>query len=221
MVKLKERVSPQIGRLRSEELRSIAKKPAAREERDIVYIHIFNVRQNGFGNFRYILLTFLIAFIFYLFNVFIANLTNIISVYNVLGLSDYIKFLFSLILDFRKIISLSSFIFILTISMLFGMFLSLIVFKTKAKIKVSKKDSFFGGLAIFLGIFAPGCAACGIGLVALLGLSAGFLSFLPYDGIEISIFSIIVLTFTIFKTSKDLTICDNCKIDLSMDNCVG
>ena len=88
MVKLKERVSPQIGRLRSEELRSIARKPAAREERDIVYIQIFNVWKNVFGNFRYILLTFLIAFIFYLFNVFIANLTNIISVYNVCKISN-------------------------------------------------------------------------------------------------------------------------------------
>src|SRR3989344_9540977 len=33
-----ERVSPQIGRLRSEELRSVARKPAAREERNILYI---------------------------------------------------------------------------------------------------------------------------------------------------------------------------------------
>ena len=177
-------------------------------------IQIFNVWKKVFGKLNYVLLTLIIAVIFYLFNVFAANFTNIFSFYEILNFSNYMRFLHSIIFDFIKIISLSSFLFILIIGLLFGIFISLLIFKTKAKIRVSKKASFIGGLAIFFGIFAPGCAACGIGLVSLLGLGAGFLSFLPYDGIELSIFSIIVLCFTIFKISKDLTICEVCQIDL-------
>src|SRR3989344_6638243 len=169
--------------------------------------HILRVWGSVFGEVRYILLSFIVGILFYLFNVLVANLTNIKSFYSVLNLSAYLRFLFSLILDFRKVISLSSFIFILILSLLFGIFLSLLIFKTSTKIRIDKKTGFVGGLAVFLGIFAPGCAACGVGLVSLFGLGAGFLSFLPYDGIEISVLSIIVLIFTIFKISKDLTIC--------------
>ncbi len=175
---------------------------------------IFKVWKTVFSNFRYLLLTLFIGFVFYLFNVFIANYANILSFYEVLSFNNYINFLYSLVFDFVKIISLSSFIFILIISIFFGIFFSLIVYKSNSKIRLSKKTNFFGGLAVFLGIFAPGCAACGIGLVTLLGLGAGFLSFLPYDGVELSILSIIVLCFTIFKISKDLTICEVCKIDI-------
>ncbi len=175
---------------------------------------IFNVWKTIFTNLNYILLTIFIGFIFYIFNVMITNIVNIKSFYSILNFYNYIIFLISLLTNFKEVISLSSFIFIIIMGFLFGIFISLLIFKSKSKIKVNKKSSFIGGFAISLGILVPGCAACGIGLVSLLGFGAGFLSFFPYDGLELSILSILVLCFTMFKISKDLTICEVCKIDL-------
>ena len=63
------------------------------------------------------------------------------------------------------------------------------------------------GIGLFLGAFAPGCAACGVGLAAALGLGAGFLSFLPYKGLELSIIAIIILGYAIIKTTNSMYTC--------------
>ena len=56
---------------------------------------------------------------------------------------------------------------------------------------------------MFLGIFALGCTACGLGLVAFFGLAASFAT-LPFKGLEISILAMIILTVSIFRFSYTL-----------------
>ncbi len=75
------------------------------------------------------------------------------------------------------------------------------------KLSIEKKTSVLGGLGIFLAVFVPGCAVCGIGLVSVLGLGAGVLYALPFKGLEISILSILILTFAIFKITKNFYSC--------------
>ena len=51
----------------------------------------------------------------------------------------------------------------------------------------------------------PGCAACGIGLLSLFGISAASLTFLPFKGLEFSILSIIILSVLIFEITKNIS----------------
>ena len=60
---------------------------------------------------------------------------------------------------------------------------------------------------MFLAVFAPGCAACGVGLASVLGIGAGALSFLPYDGFELSVASIGILGLTILNVTKNMFVC--------------
>ena len=163
----------------------------------------FNFWKRVFLNFKYSLLAIIIAILFYAFNVFIANYKTLISFSSYLGFFGTIKFFFILMLGFKNLIIFSSFISLILISLLFGIFFSLIFYRIINLKKFDKKHGFISGLGILLGAFAPGCAACGIGLASILGLSGAFLTILPFKGLELSILAVILLTIAIFKTSKD------------------
>lgn len=49
-----------------------------------------------------------------------------------------------------------------------------------------------GGFSSFLGILTAGCASCGVGVLSLFGYTTG-MTFLPFEGIEIQILTIILL----------------------------
>jgi|SRR3989344_166483 len=165
-----------------------------------------------FSNWKYSFFAILVAVLFYELNVFLANWRTLISFSSLLGFYGIIKFFFNLSLNFYQTIKLHSFISLLVTSVLIGILFSLIVFKINLKINPKKNSSFFGVLGIVLASVAPGCAACGIGLIFALGLSASVLTFFPYEGLEISILAILILLYAIYRTAKDLTMCDECKI---------
>ncbi len=175
----------------------------------------FNIKENlnfwkrVFGNFKYLLLAIIIAILFYALNVFIANYKTLINFYPSLGLLGTIKFFFTLMFGFYNLILFSSFISLIIISLLLGILFSLIFYKLNFLKGDGKKLGFISGLGAFLGAFAPGCAACGIGLASVLGLSGAFLTLLPFKGLELSILAIVILGIAIFKTSND-----SCKIML-------
>jgi len=68
------------------------------------------------------------------------------------------------------------------------------------------------GFGLFLGVFVPSCLACGIGLAGLLGLTASFAS-LPFQGREISFLAMFIISFSIIKTSYDISSPKICKIN--------
>jgi|TARA_Y100000310_G_scaffold91480_1_gene88836 hypothetical protein len=174
---------------------------------------LFSVFRNVFGNWRYIALTIIIALVFYSINVFITNFSSIISYYSKLGIIGGSEFFFELFFSLGKIITKSSFISLIIISILIGILFSLIAYRTKKIKAITTKMGFFGTTGIFLGVLAPGCAACGIGLLSFFGLGAAVLTFLPFDGLEISILAILILGFSIFKITKDINNGIICKID--------
>ena len=162
-----------------------------------------------FSNFRYFLLAIGIASGFYLFNVIILNFKNFTSVYPVFGLFGTLKFFFISAMGLKSVIKFHSYVSLIIISFLIGFLFSLLVYKTSLGNSGSdKKTGLFGGIGIFLAALAPGCAACGIGLASVLGISAGVLSFLPYEGLELSIVSIIILGLTIIFVTKKMYICN-------------
>src|SRR3989344_7241688 len=167
--------------------------------------------KNVFIKPGYIILTLIIALLFYELNVIIANWSTISSFLSISGLAITLKILPTLSYGFKEIITKSSFITLVIVSLLFGMLFSLVVYKTKMNISTEKKIGIFSAIGIFLGLLAPGCAACGFGLATTLGLSTAFVTFFPYKGLELSIIAILILGYSIIKTSNNL---EHCNINL-------
>lgn len=161
-----------------------------------------------FGDFRYLVFALIMAVLFYALNVFIANFRTVVDFYPSLELFGSLNFFLSLMVGFKDVIRISSFISLIVISLMLGMLFSLMVYKINILNGGGNKGlGFVSSIGIFLGAFAPGCAACGIGLASVLGLGGAFLAVLPLKGLEFSILAIIIIGIAIFKTSKD-----SCKI---------
>ena len=115
---------------------------------------------------------------------------------------------FTLFFGFKETILFHSFISLIVISVLFGLLFSLFAYKIAIGQKSDGKEiGLFGGIGIFLAALAPGCAACGVGLASVLGIGVGILSFLPYDGFELSLVSIGILSFSIVNITKNMYVC--------------
>ena len=169
---------------------------------------IFNTWKKVFINWRYLVVTIIIALLFYSTNVLISNWSGLISFYPVLGFFGTVNFFFTLFIGFKETIMFHSFISLIIIGILLGFLFSLVGYKVSLGQKTDgKKISLFGGLGLFLAVFAPGCAACGVGLASVFGIGAGVLSFLPYGGFELSLASIGILLFTIVNVTKNMYIC--------------
>lgn len=172
---------------------------------------LLNVLKNFrkvFGNWRYLLLGVFVAFLFYALNVLIYSFGILKSFYSTLGFVGTFKLFFSLMKGFGNTIETHSYVSLIIISILFGIFFSLIGYKVRVLNDTgNKKIGFFASVGLFLGILVPGCAVCGIGILSALGLSAAVLSFLPYKGLELSILSIVILGIVIFKISNELNVC--------------
>lgn len=157
-----------------------------------------------FGNWKYSALMIIIALIFYSINILIKEYSSLTSLYSQIGLLGVIKLFFTFFIGFRSTTFLSVFISIIIISILLGMLISLVIYKIKILQSVSGKMGFFTTAGVFLGVLAPGCAACGVGLLSLFGISAASLSFLPYNGLELSALSSIILLVLVFKITKEI-----------------
>jgi len=161
-----------------------------------------------FGKWKYSLLALLIALFFYSLNVIVAGWKSIVGFYLSFGFFKMLNLLGVLFAVFRESITTPSFIGLIVISLMLGMLFSMLVYKHHIYASPRDKEfGIFGGIGAFLAALVPGCAACGIGFASILGLSAGALSFLPYDGIELSLLAIGILGITIFKTTKNMYVC--------------
>ncbi len=168
-----------------------------------------------FGNAKYLLIAIITAVVFYSFNVFISNWRVIYSIISSSGIFNGIRFAFGLFIGFMKVIPLSSFYSLIITSLLFGILLSIIIFRISLNIKSNKSTTFLGASGILLGTLVPGCFACGIGLAAALGFSGALVNFFPYKGLEIAVISIVLLGVAVIKISGDLVNCKECKIMLN------
>ena len=168
---------------------------------------IFKVWKEVFFNWRYFLLAVFIALFFYSFNVLILGLKSLVGFYNTAGFFKMLNLFFVMFLGFKDILTTISFVSLVLISILLGKLFSMLIYKSNALYSGGKSLGVFGSIGAFLAVFAPGCAACGIGVASAIGLGAGVLSFLPYDGLELSAVAIIILVITIFKTTKNMYVC--------------
>lgn len=173
---------------------------------------ITNVWKKVFGRPKYGLIVLVSGILFYLLNVVIQSYSTLSSYYQVYGLFAALEFFVQLSYAFPYSIKFNSVVTLLLTAILFGILLSLIIFKAANTKERTGKQGITGTIGLFFALLAPGCAACGLGLVAALGLSSTIITILPYDGLELSVLAILILSFTIFKISKDLTVCQICRV---------
>ena len=96
---------------------------------------------------------------------------------------------------------------LLIISLLFGLYFSMAVFKYKLAKKFKGKMGFFASIGFFFGVFSAGCPTCGSAVFALFGAPLA-LMFLPWKGMELKILSIFILIVTNYFATRKLIGCE-------------
>jgi len=164
----------------------------------------FTVWKGVFSRKRYIAYALLVMFVFYTLNVVIVDYKNIVAVYGSRGFFDFLSTIPFFYIGLKNLTLLSSFITLLLIMVLVGILFSLIFFRAGMIKNTFRKTGLLSSFGIFLGVLAPGCAACGLGLLPLLGFGSVILASFPLEGLEFSILAVAVLSFSVFKITKDL-----------------
>ena len=154
----------------------------------------------------YIFLTLLVTLVFYMANALIANIQNILIWVPELGFAGSILFVKELIVGFSHTITMTTLVSIIVIGLLTGMLLSLILYKFKMTRDNEKPLGVISSIGIFLGFLVPGCAACGVGIVAAIGLGSSVAA-LPFQGTEIAFLSIILLLFALYEVTARFSQC--------------
>ncbi len=102
----------------------------------------------------------------------------------------------------------ASFLLVLILSLLFGIYFSLVIFKLSFSMSIGKQG-IAGSIGSLVGAFGVGCPTCGAFLFALIGAPLA-LMYLPFRGIELQIIGIFILVMSIYFTGK--SIYSNCGI---------
>lgn len=139
--------------------------------------------------------------------IFVTLLMNTNLVRNTISGSygfDYkIKILLSLIQGMWTAMSGTGFFLLLATALLTGANLSLLTLKIKSLKKHGNLRLVAGGSSL-LGLAGSGCAACGLPILALLGLG-GSVAFLPLRGMELSYLSVLLLVISFYILAKTPT----------------
>lgn len=164
----------------------------------------FSTLKEVFRKPKYLALAVVIAFLFYLLNVIITNYQNLGAIYSLNGFKGVVSLMPAFFFGLNNLLTTGSFVTLILISLIIGIFFSLIVYRIKGIKELSGKGGFITSSGIFLGVLAPGCAACSLGFLPLLGISSTAITFLPFQGLEISILAIGILSFSTFKITKEI-----------------
>ena len=154
-----------------------------------------------FGNWKYLLTGITSAILFFVLNAIIVQWNNI-------GNTGFIGLI---TIGFYYAVPKITFYSTAFIALLTGILLSMIFYKfNMIRSGAQDKIGIIAASGILLGLLVPGCASCGIGLAAALGLG-GSIASLPFHGIEISFFAIALLVISIFMMTRSFV---ECKIQI-------
>jgi len=94
---------------------------------------------------------------------------------------------------------------LLIISLLIGLFISLITYKIRLT-QETAKSGIIGSIGIIVGFFSAGCPTCGAFLFGLVGFPLALMAF-PFRGLELKVLSIILMFVSIYFLSAGITKC--------------
>lgn len=105
----------------------------------------------------------------------------------------------------------STFFILAVIALLFGVYVSLLVYKIKMRCKDKKGkgalSNVFGSSGLIAGLFGAGCPMCGAALFALFGAPLA-LFFMPFKGLEVRVLALILLSISVYMFSRSLIKCN-------------
>ena len=136
---------------------------------------------------KYFLVTLVFAFLIVMFNLLVNNYRLILSQPSLIPI---------LMLGSFGTISKTAFSLLLVSALLGGMVFSMGIFLVARQIGGTVGAS----SSVLLSVIAPSCPACAIGPLSVLGLS-GYLAVLPFQGLELGILSIIILSVSLVYLS--------------------
>lgn len=161
---------------------------------------------------KFIVFAILLAAIYLILSVYLMNFTLV----KLTIIGNYpIAYKFNLLVDLLggmlTAMTGTGLLLLILIALLTGANLILIS-KRISTLKSSGKLHWVVGGSSLLGIAGSGCAACGLPVIAFLGLS-GSVAFLPFGGSEISIISLVLLSISFYLLLKSYREEISCKVD--------
>ena len=165
----------------------------------------------------YVILALLISASMFVLAVWLPNIRLVAGIVSSSDISfvSKIKLPLSLLGSISTNFTLLSASYTIIISILFGMYIAMIIYFLRRKIKNIKQSGVATGfLGITSGVLGVGCAACGSFLLTSLALvgAGGVLTFLPLGGSEFGILGVILLALAVYTTSKQIENPLVCKI---------
>ncbi len=165
----------------------------------------------------YVILALLISASMFVLAVWLPNIRLVAGIVSSSDISfvSKIKLPLSLLGSISTNFTLLSASYTIIISILFGMYIAMIIYFLRRKIKNIKQSGVATGfLGITSGVLGVGCAACGSFLLTSLVLvgAGGVLTFLPLGGSEFGILGVILLAFAVHTTAKQIENPLVCKI---------
>ena len=154
-----------------------------------------------YSNRIYLVITVIVAFLIFSFNVLVTNYRILISNFS-------FKLLYSLFWGTLDTIEGVPLFLLITASASAGILLSMGIFLIRRQITGGIGA---GSSSILASVVAPACPSCAIGLLSTLGLG-GFLAVLPFRGLELGVFGVIVIAASIAYLSGKI-VTQTCKIE--------
>ena len=161
---------------------------------------------------QYWALSLVVAGVFFVINMVLPNIKTITRAASTLTGSRYVQFVIALVEGGINNMTQASFAMLIIIAVLVGVMISLITYKIRMGRIFSAHDGKATTIGAILGLAAPGCASCGIGLLSAVGLTSA-LTYLPFKGMEIGAVSIVLLAGSTGSLASRIADGNNCKIN--------
>ena len=99
-----------------------------------------------------------------------------------------------------------TFFLLAVIALLLGIYISLVAYFLRMRLKSNKVGSSIGIVGMTVGLFSAGCPMCGAFLFGLFGFPLA-LFFMPFNGLELRVLSVLILVVSIYLISRSLIKC--------------
>lgn len=154
---------------------------------------VYTALQEVYAKKRYLLFSTITFFFIFSFNVTINN-------YKLLFAEFSGSLFLSLLLGSFKVLPPLTLIFVIIMSVLAGIVVSLSIYLLGRQLQGRAGA---GLLSIIVSVIAPSCSSCALGLLSILGLG-GFIAVLPFKGVELGVIAIIILIFSLIYLSQKI-----------------
>lgn len=166
---------------------------------------------------KFLIPTLIIASIYMVLATYITN-TSLVSntIFGSFTIIYKLNILLALLQGMWTAMSGSGLILLFLTAILTGANLTLLVRQIKALWGVKSLHFVVGGNTL-LGIVGSGCAACGLPVLAILGLS-GSIIYLPFRGVEISYLAVVLLSISFYLLLRSVFEKEYCVIPSKRKN---